>query len=107
MQNSNIDKWMAPQWHPDFGDPKVELEMLRAAARELMTRDETFAVELDCFEEGYMKLKLIRGGSAVADIYIVTPGDKRLWGVFMHGPSGDESYHEDVASCVEAVLRGK
>lgn len=48
--------WVAPDWHPNFGDVQSELEHLRRLANALLSRNEERAVVLQCPEPGLLFL---------------------------------------------------
>ena len=55
------ESWEIPRWHADFGDPAVEVELLRAfcvSARETFPRLKT---TLCAIEEGYQRRCFHRG----------------------------------------------
>jgi len=88
--NVSPQDWNPPQWHPDFGDPKVEFEQLRARAIELLSDDAEFRrfqdlpspyprlypraapikVTLETPEPGLMFLR-IESDNQIAEVYSV------------------------------------
>lgn len=51
---SSPKTWLSPEWHPDFGDPEIELESLRTFSNALLIAAPNFNVDIDFYEEGYM-----------------------------------------------------
>ncbi|MBL4661913.1 MAG: hypothetical protein JKY19_16255 [Alcanivoracaceae bacterium] len=72
MDNNYIFKWDAPKWHVDFGNPQKELVLLKKACLFLIEINNNFTFELDCYEEGYMRVVIFEnkewGEIVVTDI---------------------------------------
>ena len=47
-----IQFWQIPAWHSDWGDPKLEIELLKKATRIVHSMNPDFSYQLDPFEEG-------------------------------------------------------
>jgi len=52
------NSWIAPKWEKDFGDPLVELKMLKAFCLILNNYDPKYKYLLDTYEEGYMNVEI-------------------------------------------------
>ena len=95
MHNSDPNNWTAPNWHPDSGDPEEELRMLREFCLRLLRQRPDYSVQLDVFEEGYMKVDLFRGTAKVGELYIVDgpKGGTRRFGLFLFSGNDEEEYY--------------
>lgn len=69
----DIQAWTAPKWHPDWGDSTTVLQLLQQACIFLKMVNNKFIYNLDCYEEGYMRVEIflykkIWGELAVSDV---------------------------------------
>ena len=92
--------WVAPVWHPDFGDPSSELEALRGFCIELKKRRPEFVLHLDCFEEGYMKVDIgLSDLGHVAELHVVS-SDDYFYGLFF-GEDGEEFHFNKIGDGID------
>jgi hypothetical protein len=87
--------WKAPQWHPDFGEPEIELRLLRAFSAQFLERFPEGGVELINVEEGYMHVELFVSGQMIGEVHIVQRGTGkpgRWYGVFLSQGKQEEQY---------------
>ena len=70
--------WTSPQWHPDHGDPGIELEHLRAFALNLVSAVPDASVALETPEPGLMDVRVELARGIVAEIYSVPSREDRL-----------------------------
>jgi hypothetical protein len=75
MDFNEPSSWTAPRWHPDFGDPEQELQLLRKFAQRLRERTECL-VQLRFVEEGYMTVDLYERGNERFGTVCVTTRDR-------------------------------
>lgn len=100
---SEVKGWKAPTWHPDFGDPGVELGLLQDFCLALVGRSSEFHLTLNCFEEGYMCVLVAKpSGQATAELQMVPDQGKLRYGLFLE--NGDEFFFDDVLEGVQALL---
>jgi hypothetical protein len=103
--------WRPPQWHPDHGDPGIELEHLRSFALNLLSAVPNATVVLEIPEPGLMGVRVELPCETVAEVYSIPssrdPGSRRL-AIFFHpeSPREIEVYAESVedASNLFALL---
>ena len=91
VSDQDPNQWEAPTWHSDFGDPTYELESLRKFCIELKKKHAQYEVQLDCFEEGFMKVDISLGKfGKIAEIHVVS-SDDFIYGLFIG--DGDKEIH--------------
>ena len=87
--------WRPPQWHPDHGDPGIELEHLRSFALNLLSAVPNATVVLEIPEPGLMDVRVELPCETVAEVYSVPsiasrdPVSRRL-ALFIHPESSQE-----------------
>jgi hypothetical protein len=85
--------WHSPQWHPDHGDPGIELDHLRSFALKLLSAVLDATVALEIPEPGLMDVRVELPCETVAEVYSVPSsqdeGPRRL-AIFFHPESADE-----------------
>lgn len=85
-----IKKWNPPIWHEDFGNPKKELELLKEFCNFLLSKKKSnYSCELDCFEEGYMSVEIVKDKIPFFTVEVVDLSENKL-GLFFE--NGDEHY---------------
>lgn len=84
-----IQNWKAPKWHEDFGNPVIELELLKELCRFIIAENSDYNLELDCFEDGYMQVNMFLGTTKKFDLQVV---DSTLPKIGLFGANGDEYY---------------
>jgi self-protective colicin-like immunity protein len=90
MNRSDISNWVSPRWHRDFGDPDVELQMLKAFCMALYDRCPDCELSLDCHEEGYMSVSISRNGIKSAELHVVRGKDALRYGLFRDGGENEK-----------------
>jgi hypothetical protein len=94
LPNDDISGWQVPKWHPDFGDAARELELLKAVASRLVTHGTCLNVDLECYEEGYMNVNVLRGSVKIAEIHVVPADlDGRMLGLFFTDARPDSEWY--------------
>jgi len=83
MDIDELASWKAPTWHPDFGDPAVEFDMLIDFCRKLLSIDNQFNLKLDTPEDGYINVDIFdQDGNKYGELYIVDDEDNKKYGLF-------------------------
>jgi len=98
--------WRASRWHPDFGDPEVELRLLRAFAMQFLKCFPDGGVELIHVEEGYMHVDLFLAGHPIGEVHIVERGagkPGRWYGLFLSGGKQAEKYFSSAKEGVDFI----
>ncbi len=90
MTTTNPINWEAPTWHPDFGNPTVEVEMLRAFCIKAIERFPNLTTALLTPEEGYLHVEVNKSSKKLAEIHIVSDEANQRFGIFGFD-GGDES----------------
>lgn len=103
------ENWRCPTWHPDFGDPTDELELLRSLAVHLIRAIPTSQVSLEIPEPGLMMLRITvpRGHSAeVHSVPGLTREEGRRFAIFVSPgyPDEIEKYRNSVDETVKVIL---
>jgi hypothetical protein len=86
--------WRAPDWHPDHGDPAVELGHLRSFALKLLSAVPNATVTLETPEPGLMDVRVELACGTMAEVYSVpSPGDgtHRRFAIFLSPDTASES----------------
>lgn len=86
--------WQTPQWHPDHGNPAIELEHLRSFAVRLLSAVPEATATLEVPEPGLMDVRVELSGGMVAEIYSVpSPEDRaqRRFAIFLCPDTAQES----------------
>jgi hypothetical protein len=100
--------WPAPEWHPDFGDAKSELEHLRSFPTALLANIPEAQVELELPEPGLMSVAVQMPNGSSAEVYSVasigSPGQRR-YGLFLapDTPNEREVYEDALESSVKRL----
>jgi hypothetical protein len=85
--------WRTPQWHPDHGDPAIELDHLRSFALALLSAVPDATAVLEVPEPGLMDVRVDLPCGMVAEVYSVPSlkeeGSRRL-ALFLRPESVDE-----------------
>ena len=88
-----IDKWKVPNWHKDWGNPENELDLLKEYCTQIFKINQSFKFELDCFEEGYMCVKIYVHKKLLGEIYAVKSEIHEI-GLFLE--NGEEVYFSNL-----------
>ena len=84
-----IEEWIPPTWHSDFGDPEAEVNLLKSISLKILELGFTYSFELDCYEEGYMRVEVKDEQSIRFDIHVIDSENLKI-GLFF--PDGAEYY---------------
>ena len=82
MSISEIESWKVADWHPDWGDSQVELEMLRSFCKRLVCEFSEVNVTLVDVEEGYIKVDIFLNEKKIAELYVVESEGKKMYALF-------------------------
>jgi hypothetical protein len=98
---SDPQSWHSPQWHPDHGDPAIELEHLRSFAVALLSAVPEATAILEVPEPGLMDVRVGLARGMVAEVYSVPSMEdegQRRFAIFLCPDTVDESevYAESV-----------
>lgn len=104
MDFEAIHRWKAPSWHPDLGDPHLELSILRTVTLELLRCYPRFEAQLDCFEPGYMQVQFTEAGVPFATL-LVTELRCPVCAWFADQESMPDALHEVYFQTSEELLR--
>ncbi len=86
--------WHAPQWHPDHGDPVIELEHLRSFAMKLVSAVPAATAILEVPEPGLMDVRVELARGMVAEVYSVPSREdekQRRFAIFLCPDTANES----------------
>jgi hypothetical protein len=104
MNSSNPEDWKLPAgWQP-LREGEWEFEQLRRFAVALLRRDPSFGVELDAFEDGYLKVDVSQRGSKIGEVFVNRDAGKQASAVFRLFV-GHEGQEQNVGSVDEAIRR--
>lgn len=84
-----IMNWSAPNWHSDFGNPEIELLLLKKASLFLLEINNDLSFRLDCYEEGYMMVEIENKSVILGELYVVDVTKNKI-GLFK--TNGEEKY---------------
>lgn len=101
------EKWVPPQWHPDFGDASVELERLRSLAIAIRTSMPGVKLALDIAEPGIMELNavLTNNDTVILLSVLADDGKSGRYAIFSHpDSSNDIEEYRDSENDVVAFL---
>ena len=109
--NSPIS-WQAPAWHPDFGDPQIELDHLREVAFKLLELSPGCSIVLETPEPGVIYIEVTRSDAAKAEIHSVSSGcslDTRRYGIFIAPDTSEEieEYAESPDHAARIALKNR
>jgi hypothetical protein len=66
-----LQTWHRPDWHPDYGDPEIELQHLRSFAQKLMSSVPNATIKLETPEPGLMDVRVELACGTIAEVYSV------------------------------------
>jgi len=102
VHTSNPDNWIAPTWHPDFGNAEEELHLLRDFCVQLIQQYPTYSVELALPEDGYMNIDIfLEQKTKIGELFVVAEGGKRRYGLFLSRNGEEEYYFDEVHQGLE------
>lgn len=100
--------WQPPQWHPDFGDPIIQLEHLRSFAIGLLSAIPNVKAVLETPEKGLMDVRVELPNGKIVEVHSIPAlgsiGYRRL-AVFVSPDTVDEIEHylDSAGAAVEFV----
>lgn len=104
------EDWSPPQWHPDLGNPSVQLEHLRSFSLSLRTAVPDAVISLEIPEPGLMDVHVELPNGTSAEVHSVpcvdAPENRRLAIFFAPGTKDErELYAQTIESAVTHFLR--
>jgi hypothetical protein len=102
--------WSPPKWHPDFGDPALELDDLKEFSLLLLSMVSNATVTLETPEPGLMDVRIDLDDGRVAEVHSVQcanmPKKRRLALFLAPGTSNEEEiYAESIPSAVNSISK--
>ena len=102
MSSDNPETWsLPPRWAP-LEEGKWEFEQLRRFAIGLLARDPTYRVQLDAFEDGYLKVDVYRRDAKVGEVFVNREAGEKECAVYRLFV-GHDGHEQDVRSVDEAI----
>ncbi len=92
-KEEKIESWKSPKWHKDFGNPTLELSLLKKISLEILSLESAYDFELDCYEEGYMNVNVSVDDRTFVEIHVAEVDINKV-GLFFE--DGREIYVNDV-----------
>jgi hypothetical protein len=105
--NSNSPKgWAVPAGWAPLREGEWELEQLRSFAIALLARDPEYIVQLDAFEDGYLKVDVFVRGAKVGEVFVNRDAADRGIAVYrlFVGHDGHEQNVHSVEEAIDTVL---
>jgi hypothetical protein len=91
--DSHPNDWEIPAWHPDFGDPMQEVNMLREFSLALLREQPTFRCQLITLEEGYLFVRILfPDDHRHAQLYVVVGDGRKRFAMYTF--DGDNEVNE-------------
>ena len=103
-----LEAWHRPEWHPDHGDPEIEMGHLRSFALKLLSAVPSATLTLETPEPGLLDVRVELASGTVAEVYSVpSPKDAshRRFAIFLCPDTAAESeiYAEAAEDASEPV----
>jgi hypothetical protein len=89
-----LEVWHRPDWHPDHGDPEIEMGHLRSFALKLLSAVPSATLTLETPEPGLLDVRVELASGTVAEVYSVpSPEDAthRRFAIFLCPGTAAES----------------
>ena len=102
MNTDNPEAWSLPRGWAPLEEGEWEFEHLRRFAIALLARDPTYRVQLDAFEDGYLKVDVSTRAAKVGEVFVnreVGEQECAVYRLFV----GHDGHEQDVRSIDEAV----
>ncbi len=98
MKLEDIDKWAAPKWYPDFGNPLEQVKMLSSFCKSLIKVKNEWFVTLNHIEDGYLNVDIYdNNNNKLAELYIVDDEeDGEKYGLFYDFKEEKELYFTEI-----------
>ena len=93
-RKEKIEHWIPPIWHSDFGDPEAEFQLLKSISLKIVELGFAYDFELDCYEEGYMRVKGKDEQGIRFDIHIIDSDNLKI-GLFFQDGAEHYVHHID------------
>jgi hypothetical protein len=106
MNTSKPETWSLPVGWAPLQEGKWEFEQLQRFAVAVVARDPNFEVQLDAFEDGYLKVDIFLRGTKIGEAFVnreVGAQESAAFRLFV-GHDGDEQNVHSVAEAVECVV---
>jgi hypothetical protein len=101
--NGSSGEWNPPDWHPDWGDPRIELEHLKEFSLRLVSVIPTVSLTLETPEPGLMTVCVRSKDGKVAEVHSIASADspkkRRLALFFTPGTPNEEEVYADSIDC--------
>ena len=85
--------WQAPEWHEDFGDPRIELEELRSLAIAIRNSVPGVSLQLETPEPGLMELLIDLPNKEIVEVHSIATSlaaEGRRFAIFVSPETTDE-----------------
>ncbi|QDT97680.1 hypothetical protein [Gimesia aquarii] len=107
MVHSDPNTWTAPNWHKDWKDITSEFDAMKVFSIAILKSIDKTTVELDLFEEGYMKVDVSRAGEKYAELYANTRETELEYVLYVpFGKVEEGEYHfRDISKGIEILHR--
>jgi hypothetical protein len=102
MNSSNPETWSLPAGWAPLREGKWEFEQLRRFAVAVLAHDPTFEVQLDAFEDGYLKVDIYLRGTKIGEVFVNRDAGAQegaAYRLFV----GHDGHEQNVQSVEEAV----
>ena len=88
-EEKKIQDWETPKWHKDWGDPRIELALLKDLCLFIIKLDPSFSFEIDYIAEGYVAVEAYKKEKHIVDFQVV---DQNLLKIGCFFSDGREVY---------------
>ena len=85
----HILDWVTPIWHPDFGNPEIELSILKKTCIFIQSFNNDLTFFLDCYEDGYKCIEIKNKDKLLGELHVV---DSSTYRIGFFNTNGDELY---------------
>jgi hypothetical protein len=109
MKADHPESWTVPAGWAPLREGEWELEQLRHFAVALLARDPAHKVELDAFEDGYLKVDVALRDVKIGEVFVNrgTAGPESAVFRLFVGHDGHEQEAGSVAEAVDCVIRAE
>ena len=109
MNTGNPETWSLPAGWAPLGEGKWEFEQLRRFAVAVLARDPTFEVQLDAFEDGYLKVDIFLGGRKIGEVFVNREAgaqESAAYRLFVGHDGHEQNVHsvEEAVACVVGAM---
>lgn len=105
---SSPEDWKAPEWHEDFGDPRIELEHLRSLAIAIRNSVPGVSLCLETLEPGLLELRVGLPNNANVEVHSIAKSHfagERRFAIFVLSERMNENeyYTDSVAGALHFI----